>query len=290
MKKLFILSTSILLLSSCSNNETTETDETNQIESEQTSEETDSNKDQEGMGTNDTETDEESVENTDDTEDENQNKENTKMTKKEAEEKVIAYINEQADYTETDFYEFNIQDEGSVYTASMYAPVSTDETKGAPIISMYEINQTTGEVKEIEVGNDEQDTAISEIVTMSEEERKAHHRELVAEGESIDKSVLENLMLPGVHMNTTFYEGRVNPGDAIEASLGTADTPPDYEQIDVAPKVDSDGYFTISLSPYDLTNKSVLRFSIQGDYSEEQIFDVSIYEEQAGMENVGVRE
>ncbi|WP_225742935.1 hypothetical protein [Marinilactibacillus sp. Marseille-P9653] len=290
MKKVFLFSTLILLLSACGNNETAETDETNELKSEQTSEITDSNQTQEDADVEETEAEEDSSENSDSDLSDESNQEDTEMTEEEAKEKVIAYINEQSGPTEAESYNFNIVDEGEVYTASMYTSVSTDETKGAPIISMHEINKTTGEVKKIEVGPYDLNTATSEIASMSEEERKAHHRELVAEGESIDESVLEQLMLPGVHKNTTFYEGRINAGDTVELSLATADTPPEYEKLEFSPDIDTEGFFTINLSPYDLTHKSVFRFSIQGDYSNEQIFDIPIFEAQEGMENIGVRE
>ncbi|MEC6748220.1 hypothetical protein VXN63_06660 [Marinilactibacillus sp. XAAS-LB27] len=146
MRKLLLFSTSILLLAACGN---TETDETNEIESEETSEIVESNQDQEeaDADTEDAENGEESSENLDTEPSDESNQEENEMTEEEAEELVITYINEQDGPTEAESYNFGMKDEGEVYTASMYTSVSTDETKGAPIISMHEINKTTSEVK-----------------------------------------------------------------------------------------------------------------------------------------------
>lgn len=291
-----MLSTAILLLTGCSDGDTSETEDMNAGSSDQVSEETESNlnpnpnsnPDSETNETEDIEIEEESSTDTEENPSDDQDQENTEMTEEEVEEKVIAYVNENK-AADGEAYNYNIKDEGAVFTASMYAPVSTSELKGAPILSMFEINKATGEVKEIEVGPYDSDTTTSEIVSMSKEERNSHHRELAAEEGKLEDIVLEHLLLPGVHKNTKTYEGRINPGDTVELFLALADTPPDYEPVNTALDIDEEGYFTIDLSPYELENKSVLRFSIEGDYSEEQVFDVPIYEAQEGMESIGVR-
>lgn len=282
MKKILLLSTSILLLSACGNDETPETEETNEV-TEEASEGVESN---ENDTTEETQSGEDSSEGTDEGESddqENTDQEDTKLTEEEAKERVVNYREEQEKWPNE--YEFLMEEEDEVYTASMHV-----QREGAPIIAMYEVNKTTGEVRELEMGPDEPEPMTSEIVSMSDEERKEHHLEIAAEEQNIEDSLLEHLMLPGLHENTATYEGRVNPDDTVDLSLAIADTPPNYEQLNVSPDVDDEGYFTINLRPYDLSNKSVLRFSINGNYSEEQNFDLPIFEAQEGMESIGVRE
>lgn len=282
MKKLLLLSTSILLLSACGNDEMLETEETNEG-TEEVSEGVESNGND---TTEETQSGEESSEGTDEGESddqENTDQEDTNLTEEEAKERVVNYREEQEDWSNE--YEFLMEEEDEVYTASMHV-----QREGAPISAMYEVNKTTGEVRELEMGPDEPEPMTSEIVSMSEDERKEHHLEIAAEEKNIEDSLLEHLMLPGLHENTATYEGRVNPDDTVDLSLATADTPPNYEQLNVSPDVDDEGYFTIDLRPYDLSNKSVLRFSINGNYSEEQNFDLPIFEAQEGMESIGIRE
>lgn len=247
MKKLLFLSTSILLLSACGNSVDTEDEEANEDQSVDETEEPQSDED---LPENNEDSESESTEN---------DRDDSKLTEEEAEARVVNYREEQEN-RDSEFYEFGMEEEGEIYTASMHAPISTDERKGAPILARYEINRTTGEVQEIDMSPEEPEPHLSEIVLMSEEERREHHRELAADEENLVDSVLDNIMLPGLHENTMTYEGRVNPDNTIELSLTTADDPPYSEELNISPDIDNEGYFTINLRPYDLGNKSILRF------------------------------
>ncbi len=276
MKKIFLISGSVLALAACGPNEQTETNETNE-ETEVT---------ESHSGQDNGEQEKEEVSNVEKEEPE------SNLTEEEAEEQVIEYIKETKPEIESflSSYEFMVEEKEGKYQVNMFSSESADENIGSPLLSSYEVNQSTGEVKEIDPANEEPVPYLSEVATMSVEEREEHHRELAADAENLENKVLDHLMLPGLHENTVTYEGRVNPDDTIELFLATADDPPHLEHLDVVPEVDEEGYFSIDLHPYDLKNKAYLRFSIHGDYSKAQDFDLPVFEAEEGMESVSVHQ
>jgi uncharacterized FlaG/YvyC family protein len=275
VKKIFLISGSVLALVACGQNEQTETDETNE-ETEVTEPHSgQENKEQEKEETSDVKKEESESD----------------LTEEEAEEQVIEYIEEMKPEIESflSSYQFMVEEKEDKYQVKMFSPESADENIGSPLLSSYEVNRTTGEVKEIEPEIEGAEPYISEVATMSIEAREGHHRELAADEENLENKVFDHLMLPGLHENTETYEGRINPDGAIELFLATADDPPYLEDLDVVPEVDEEGYFSIDLRPYDLKNKAYLRVSIHGDYSKAQTFDLPIFEAEEGMESISVR-
>ncbi len=275
MKKIFLISGSVLALAACGQNEQTETDETNEETEVTGSHSGQENKEQEKETASDVEKEETASD----------------LTEEEAEEQVIDYIEETKPEIESflSTYQFIVEEKGDKYQVNMFSSESADENIGSPLLSSYEVNRSTGEVKEIEPSIEEPEPYVSEVATMSEKEREGRHRELAADEENLENKVFDHLMLPGLHENTVAYEGRVNPDDAIELFLATADDPPYLEDLDVVPEVDEEGYFSVDLRPYDLKNKAYLRVSIHGDYSKTQVFDLPVFEADEGMESISVR-
>lgn len=273
MKKLFILSSSILLLTACGNGANDENEEANE-EPEVT----------------------ESAENSkDSSEEENEeNEEESELTEEEAEEKARDYINENEDYDADDYViDMRDEDEDDDFYAVVHAGVKTDEYKGNPILHEYKVDRVSGEVEEVspeDFGPEKQSAHISEIVSMSQEEKDEHHREIAQDQDQLDESVLDNLLLPGLHENTKEYEGRINPDDTIEkVSLKRMDDPPYDEEIDI-PEADEEGYFMIEFADDDLKNISVLTVVIEGKDYEGQVFEVPINEPDNKMDYISVHE
>ena len=275
MKKIFIISTSILLLAACGNNEN--------IESNDPSGETEVTESDEDQNSEEEKNEKDAVDS---------EKSKLELTEEEAEEQVIEYIKETkpeiADFLSS--YQFLIDEKDNKYQVRMFSPESGDEDIGSPLLSSYEIDRKTGDIAEIDLDSAEPEPYLSEVAIMSDEEREEHHRELATDEESLENSVLDNLLLPGLHENTETYEGKMNPNDDIELFLATADDPPYLERLDDIPDIDEDGYFVINLYPYDLSNKAFLRISINGDYSKAQTFDIPIFEAEEGMESISVSE
>ena len=245
----------------------------------------------------------ESTEEKDDKEDNNEDKENedeepedeessetdAELTEDEAEEKVRDYINEYEDYDADDYLIAMREEDGDFY-ADIHAGIATDEEKGNPILHEYKVDRVSGDVEETDIGPYKQDAYISEVVSMSQEEKNEHHREIAQNSDELDEKVLDKLLLPGLHGNTKEYEGRINPEDTIErVSLKTADDPPQDEKIEI-PEVDDEGYFTIDFSEDDLETMSVLTIVISGDDYDGQVFEIPINESDNKMEYISVHE
>lgn len=148
--------------------------------------------------------------------------------------------------------------------------------------SANEDEQTSNTDEEIE--DDETQNNLSELVSMSNEERLMHHQNLGGSTES----VYENLMLPGIHENTRIYEGRINPDDNIIFEIPDAEASSERDRI--TPEVSEDGYFLIEMEEYDFSVGDNIQVYITGPYPHEEGFSIPVLEAQDGMEEIRVRE
>jgi hypothetical protein len=143
-----------------------------------------------------------------------------------------------------------------------------------------EQSESEGEPEETQDNQSE----LSEIVSMTDEERLAHHQNL---GGSTD-SVYENLLLPGIHENTRIYEGRINPGDSIIFEIPDAEA--SSERDSVTPEVSEDGYFLIEMAEYEFSVGDNIQVYITGSYPHEEGFSIPVHEAEEGMEEIRVRD
>lgn len=216
-----------------------------------------------------------------------QEQEASELTEEEAKDTLVDYIKENdPEIGELiDTYDIVMEEEGSSFQASIFPPVTSDDTKGAALIARYKIDRKTGNVEKVTDETDETEPYISEIVDFSEEERRAHHEKL-ADGPVQDK-VYEHLMLPGIHENTKKYEGRINPGESVRFSYFDEEG---SQQSMYDPEVSEDGYFTIDLTPYDFKAGQEIEVAITGGYPQQQNFILTVNEAKEGMEDIRVRE
>ena len=272
MKKLFLIGTaSLALLAACGDD--TETTHEEADEETETTESTDKQDEQEN--------------NKEDEKSEDEESKDTELSEDEAEEKAREYINENEDYNADD-YVISMREEDDAFIAIVHAGIKADEKKGNPILYQYKVDRISGKVEETNIGSEKQDAHVSEIVSMSQEEKDEHYREIAQNPDKLDERVLAKLLLPGLHENTKEYEGRINPDDTIgKVSLKTADDPSNNEEINT-PDVDEEGYFTIYFSENKLKNSSVLTIIVSGDDYNEQIFEIPINEIDNKMDYIRV--
>ncbi|MDN6641109.1 MAG: LysM domain-containing protein [Tetragenococcus sp.] len=128
--------------------------------------------------------------------------------------------------------------------------------------------------------NKEEQFELSEIVSMSDERREAHHRSLA--GNDVQDKVFEHLLLPGVHENTVYYEGRVAPEERVRVILPDGATSAKRKDFD--PNISEDGHFSMNLSDYDLKAGEEIMILITVGYPREQTFSLPIHEAQEGKE------
>ncbi|WP_040983993.1 hypothetical protein [Oceanobacillus jeddahense] len=177
---------------------------------------------------------------------------------------------------------------------------STEETAESQDVDEGQANgqdEENGSDEEIEENQTESDQnekgqqetyELSEIVDMSEEEKEAHHRELAVQEEHLMDEVFENLLLPGIHENTVYYEGRVGPEEQVQLEFPDGDNPADSTT--VQPQTAAEGYFSVDLSDYPFSSGEAITVRITGGYPQEQTFEIPVHEAEDGMEEVRVVE
>lgn len=135
---------------------------------------------------------------------------------------------------------------------------------------------------------EEAESKISELVSMSEEERETHHQSIAAEEDELTDEVFDNLLLPGVHENTKSYGGRVGPKDRIRFEFPDADNPENHST--VTPVLGEDGYFRVDMTQYDFSEGEIITVRISGEeYPHEQVFELPVYSAEEGVEFTQVR-
>lgn len=227
--------------------------------------------------------------NHEETSDEN-TEDDSQLTEDEAKEQVFDYIKENEPEIKDflDVYQFSVKENDDKYQVNMFSPESEDPGIGSPLLSSYEVDRTTGDVEKIENEDDEAEPHLSEIVDLSEEERRAHHEELAVEPEYVSDDVYEHLMLPGIHENTREYEGRINPDETIMFEFPDAENA--SERSTFNPDVSEDGYFTVDVHRYKFEAGQDIRVYIMNGYPHEQTFDLPVHEAKEGMEKVEVQD
>lgn len=160
-------------------------------------------------------------------------------------------------------------------------------TEDAETSGENENNKANDDAEDSEIH--EQQNYLSELVSMNDEEREQHHRSLAIEGTELVDHVFDNLLLPGIHENTQFYEGRVNPEARVRIEFTESIEMNDRETVN--PEVSEEGYFEVDLHDYEFYEGDgiIVRLTEDG-YPREQIFSIPVYETQDGMEEVRVRE
>lgn len=162
MKKLFLIGTaSLALLAACGDD--TETTHEEADEETETTESTDKQDEQEN--------------NKEDEKSEDEESKDTELSEDEAEEKAREYINENEDYNADD-YVISMREEDDAFIAIVHAGIKADEKKGNPILYQYKVDRISGKVEETNIGSEKQDAHVSEIVSMSQEEKDEHYREI----------------------------------------------------------------------------------------------------------------
>lgn len=283
-KKIILASASSLLLTACGTNTDSENEESttdppmedHQSDENETTDETNSTENEEK---NETEEQDQEIDN--------------ELTEEEAIENVLSYLEEQ-EGMETEGLRLNTTERKEAFRVQVFAFVPEDEEEQmTQTLGWFLVDKESGEVTKTDAAGkpeEERSGELSEIVYMNAEEREAHHREVAAAEEHLQSSVLENLMLPGIHENTIYYEGRINPGDNLIVYLVDPKDPIPADRIDTQPEVDEDGYFSIELNRITLESNNNFRISISGAYPQEQVFDLPIHEAQEGMESIHVKE
>lgn len=313
-KRIIFLSASVTLLASCgSENETEEveapveqsTEETAESVEEQSesvdqqSEETDNsnnNQVEEATDTDDESSEETASQESTDTADsqktseesqeQSDNQKETALSKEEAVERVMEYA-EETDGFDLEGYQFMATDADNLYKVQMFKFVPEDaEVQEMRTAKWYDVDKQTGEVTS---GMDRfSKDYMSEVVSMSEEERESYHRSLAAYEEDLSEKVFDQLLLPGVHENTTYYEGRVGSDKHVRLEYPGSEDILNRKSLD--PTVDEEGYFYIDMSKFNLKAEESFILRITGGYPLEQVFELPVYEAQEGMEEIHVRE
>lgn len=289
IKRYILLSSTSLLLVACGNNVDSETEEsvepeTVEVESEEAeSEEESSEAEVSEENEEHTEAEEnESIEESEGQED-TENVEDTTLTEDEAIDLARNYVSE-SEEIDTEGLSWTVQegDEGEYLIQLFTFGPEGEEQQHTQTIGWYVVNKDTHEVtNRMDEGTD---VYISEIVSMSEESRENHLRNLAANEENLESHVFNQLLLPGVHENTSEYEGRVNSGDTVRLEVSSTGRT-------IEPDVDSEGYFIANLEELQLAEGDILSLSITGEnYSQEQAFELLVHSEHEGMETIRVRE
>lgn len=225
-----------------------------------------------------------------DTTEEDNHSNDSELTETEAEEMVTDYAKEHENY-DPDNYEFDTEEKEEAYRISIFSDTPDKGERGSPIIGRFNVEKTTGEVKELDDVVEETENAqeqISEIADLNKEERHAHYEELAVSPENISDKVYENLLLPGIHENTKSYEGRVNPGEKVRFEFPDAEKASSRSTYD--PEISEDGYFTVNVHAYEFKAGQNIRIYITNGYPHEQTFDLPVHEAKEGMENIRVKE
>lgn len=292
-KKYAVLSTMLLFLVACGNQVDSDVEEGSvEPETEEVNtEEIDDEETNEGSGeeTNTTEEETETAEENEVEEleevTETAEEESDSLTEDEAIELVRLHVEEQEDLDIEEGMRWTVQegDEGE-YLVQLFtfAPEGEDEVQHTQTIGWYVVNKETHEVTNRM--DEVSDVYISEIVSMSEESRENHLRNLTANEENLEAHVFDQLLLPGLHENTAEYEGRVNSGDQVRLVVSSTGAT-------VEPEVDGEGYFLAELDELSLTEGEILSITISGEnYSQDQTFELFVHPEHEGMESIRVRE
>lgn len=290
-KRMFLLSASTLLLAACGGDNDSEIEEAPTEEPVEQPEETpdpNENLEDDNSEPADPAEDEEEV-SSGNGENTNEGQEDTELSEEEAVERVRAYIEEEEDVEADDFSIMIEEREEGEYSAQVFTYVSggeDDEMEATRTMGWYTVDRQTGEVRD--TFEEDTDGFVSEIVSMDEEERESHHRNMAVSEENLMDQVFDNLLLPGVHENTTYYEGRVGPDESVRVEFPDAEDMVDRTTTDL--DVDEEGYFSIDLSEYDFQEGEVITFRITGGYPQEQVFEIPVHEAKDGMEEIHVRE
>lgn len=219
-----------------------------------------------------------------------QKQETSELTEEEAKEKLFDYVKENNPSLDKliDDYVVSMEEQGNNFQASIFPHVTSDDKQGGALIARYNIDRKTGDVEKVTGEDDGAEPYISEIVSFSEEERRAHNEKLAAgPPEDVQDKVYEHLMLPGIHENTKKYEGRINPGERVRFSYYDEEG---SQQSMYDPEVSEDGYFTMNLNPFDLKAGQDIEVAITGGYPLQQNFILTVNEAKEGMEDIRVRE
>ncbi|WP_252312495.1 hypothetical protein [Sinobaca sp. H24] len=229
-----------------------ETDDENNSESQENHNSTsDENTSEENEGAGNTEKEQQKAE-TEDTssgdneaseEDEstNENNQEGEIAKVEVSGIVFDYIegHEDFDAEEVKLMVEDREEEENVYHAQVFTFGPEDaERQGTQTLRWYSIDKMSGEVKNETPGMEEEneenenetsetEITLSEIASMSPEERESHHRNLAADEEHVMDRVYDQLLLPGIHENTRSYEGRVGPEESIRFEFPNAENSTD---------------------------------------------------------------
>lgn len=249
--------------------ETDTDDEASQEEDSQNSSNTSDNQ----------ETSEESQERSD-------NQKKTALSKEEAVERTMEYA-EETDGFDLEGYQFMTTDADELYKVQMFKFVPEDaEVQEMRTTKWYDVDKKTGEVTS---GMDRfSKDYMSDVVSMSDAERESYHRSLAAYEEDLSEKVFDQLLLPGVHENTTYYEGRVGSDEQVRLEYPGSEEIRNRKILD--PTVDEEGYFYIDMTQFDLKAGESFILRITGGYPLEQVFELPVYEAQEGMEEIHVRE
>lgn len=285
-KRLVFLSASATLLASCSSDNVTE-----EVEApvEQSTEETEESTEEQSESVNQQseETDNSNNNETEEaTDTDDESSEETALSKEEAVERAMEYAEETDEY-DLEGYQFMGTDADELYKVQMFKFVPEDaEVQEMRTTKWYDVDKQTGEVTS---GMDQFSKGfMSEVVSMSDAERESYHRSLAAYEEDLSEKVFEQLLLPGVHENTTYYEGRVGSAEHVRLEYPGSQDILNRKSLD--PTVDEEGYFYIDMSQFELKAGESFVLRITGGYPLEQVFELPVYEAQEGMEEIHVRE
>ncbi|WP_147804716.1 hypothetical protein [Alkalicoccus halolimnae] len=231
----------------------------------------------------------------------NESQEETEeITEEHVSEIVFDYIEENEDF-ETEDVTVRIEDreeerEQEVYHAQVYSTGPEDaEQQATSTLRWYAVEKTSGEISNETPGMEEDGEAeqeerepqavVSEIVSMSEEDREEHHRNLASDEQEHEEQVFEHLLLPGVHENTRSYGGRVAPEDVIRFEFPSTEN---RQRVD--PEVGEDGYFHVDMNEFEFSSEDVIMVRISGEtYSREQVFELPVHPAEEGVEFIEVK-
>ncbi|SDN66065.1 hypothetical protein [Alkalicoccus daliensis] len=214
---------------------------------------------------------------------------------------VFDYMEENEDF-ETEDVKIMVDDrEEEGYRAQVFSFVPEDaEQQATQTLRWYYIDKVTGEVRNETTGMEEENEETeeenidweegntSELVSMSEEKREAHHRNIASSKEHLMDQVYDHLLLPGVHENTISYEGRVGPEETIRFEFTDAEDISDRSIVDL--EVDEEGYFQVDMRQYDFSaGEEIIVRIAGGGYPQEQVFELPVHPAEEGIEHIRVR-
>lgn len=215
------------------------------------------------------------------------------ITEGDVPELVFAYIREHEDFDAEEVQVIAETRENGDYRAQVFQSVPAEANQQATqTLRWYTIDQRSGKIQQATPGMETNseiapEPTMSGIVSMSEEERNAHYRRLAAAEEHLQERVLDQLLLPGVHENTVSYGGRVGQGDTVQWEFPDAESRADRTTINV--DVGEEGYFQLNLAPYEFSAGETMTVRISGDYPQEQVFELPVYEREEGKEILQVQ-